>query len=141
METKCISGRPAHAAFVTADEPMFDARYLDKEAVQHTRLLPSQYGYCETCYTAMRWDVDAQRIVDWPEANTVPHCSFCGVAVPAGGHYIADFSLNIETYQPMLVRVRDVYVPPPIENAIACGPMCVIHAVLDDERLKDVFGR
>lgn len=143
VETKCIGGR-LHGEFVTVDEPAFARKYLSEElalALSAPDALPSQFGYCATCHTAMRWDPTVQRIVDWPEGNTVPHCSYCGGAIVEGAHYLADINVNIDTYMgPYHHPVRFVHANAPIREAVACGPLCLIYMILGD-RFRDVFAR
>lgn len=144
METKCIGGRH-HGAVLTADEPAFDYRYINAEVLTTALDAPGTrdtlFGYCSVCHTAMRWDIETQKLVDWPEANLVPACAYCGSAIALGAHHLV-VSLDITTFTSGLVpQVVEVpHVPPVLDDAPLCGPMCLMYVTLDD-RLKDVFGR
>lgn len=45
-------------------------RYLTSESLPFPN--DHQYGYCLSCGQPMRWDVQEQRWVDWPEARKAP---------------------------------------------------------------------
>lgn len=145
METKCIGARH-HGAVITADEPAFDYRLINAEVLTASLEAPvtrdTWYGYCSVCHTAMRWDVNEQKLVDWPEANLVPACAYCGGAIALGAHHLT-VSLDITTFTSGLITpvVEVPHAPPVLDDVALCGPMCLVYATIDNDRLKDVFGR
>lgn len=138
METKCIGGR-AHGAFVSADDPQFDARFVGAFEIKHL----GQGGYCETCHTAMRWSIEYQRIVDWPEVNLTPHCDNCRASIPLGGHFISNVHIEIDTFSWPESHVREVTNYPVLQMGQFCGPLCLLYFIVNDDsgRLRDVFAR
>lgn len=146
VDTKCIGARH-HGAVLTVDEPAFDYRYINAAVLTAALEAPggrdTLFGYCSVCHTAMRWDIEQQKLVDWPEANLVPVCAYCGSAIALGAHHLTHVSLDITTSTGGLrLDVVEVpHAPPVLADVDLCGPMCLIHATLDNERLKDVFGR
>lgn len=143
METKCIGGL-SHTAMVSADDPEFDPSFVSViDVAGDVQAHPGQFGYCSRCYTAMRFDTDAQRWSDLPQANCTPHCDFCQASIGMGAHYITDVHLDIDTFRhpKTAVTYHEVYTPPVRESAVFCGPLCVMYMLLEEERLRDVFGR
>lgn len=141
METKCIRGRN-HGAFVAANDDDYDPKVLDlEEGDVPADWHPGQYGYCSVCLTAMRWDVEAMQLVDWPSGNVVPHCAYCSSAIGEGQHYLVDIQVNIDTFAGPHLQVMSPFAVPPIKDAVTCGPLCLIYLLLNDERMNDVFNR
>lgn len=138
--TRCISGKE-HGEFVASDDDHFDPRLIRNYADVVLEDERSRIGHCLDCGTAMRYDHELQRIVDWPDANVVPHCDQCRQAIR--GHYLERIVVRTQSYMgPGWNPARpDIQWPPAIDEAVACGPLCLMYMLLDSSILQDVFGR
>lgn len=142
IPTKCLGGRN-HGAFLAMDETEFDPAYINPQAAIDPTWHKGQLGYCSVCMTAMRWDSGLSGIIDWPEANVIRHCArdTCRRALAPGQHHPV-LHLDIETFEgPHWPKhVREIPHNPAFEG-IVCSPSCAIYEILDNEMMRDVFGR
>lgn len=143
-ETKCYAGHN-HGVFITPGDGLleYDENIIKLSMVE----IPADwsdemYGYCSACKTALRWDVEQQRIVDWPEANVVPHCLHCHSAIGGGQHYLEQVLVRIGTsHAPNVVPVVVPITLPPVVDGPFCGLVCLFWELQGNERMHDAFNR